>query len=66
MAKMIVKSIAFNPDSKRHMELLNWVNSEQKNFSSYVRELLAIQYEKKNKKVDDDIFGGQSDIRGMI
>jgi hypothetical protein len=61
MAKMIVKSIAFNPESKRHMELLKWVEDEQKNFSSYVRELLAIQYEKKNNKTDDDdisFFGG--------
>jgi hypothetical protein len=61
MAKMIVKSIAFNPESKRHMELLKWVEDEQKNFSSYVRELLAIQYEKKNNKSDDDdisFFGG--------
>jgi hypothetical protein len=63
MAKMITKGVAFNPESKRHMELLEWVESEQKNFSSYVRELIAIQYEKRQKNQGfDDNF----DIKGMI
>jgi hypothetical protein len=63
MAKMIVKGVAFNPASKRHMEILNWVESEQKNFSSYVRELIAIQYEKRQQNTGfDDNF----DIKGMI
>jgi hypothetical protein len=63
MAKMITKGVAFNPESRRHMELLEWVESEQKNFSSYVRELIAIQYEKRKQTQGfDDNF----DIKGMI
>jgi hypothetical protein len=63
MAKMITKGVAFNPESRRHMELLEWVESEQKNFSSYVRELIAIQYEKR-KQIQG--FDDNFDIKGMI
>lgn len=55
--KYITKGVTFNPESKRHMDILKWVESEQRNFSSYVRELIAIQYEKaqKNDLHFDDI-----------
>jgi Tfp pilus assembly PilM family ATPase len=65
MSKMIIKSIAFNSESKRHMELLNWVENEQTNFSSYIRELLAIQYEKRNQSNNRD-FGDDFDLESMI
>lgn len=62
MSKMITKGVAFNPESKRHMEILKWVEDEQKNFSSYIRELLAIQYEKSKQNQENIEANFNSDI----
>jgi hypothetical protein len=62
--KMIPKVILFNPNSKRHVEILKWLEEEQDNFSSYGREILAIQYE--NSKKQGPSFDDGFDITKMI
>jgi hypothetical protein len=51
MAKYITKGVSFNPESKRHMEVLTWAEGQSKNFSSFMRELLVSQYEKEKQSV---------------
>jgi hypothetical protein len=65
--KMIIKAISFNPKSKRHIEVLKWLEDEQLNFSSYGRELLAIQYE-KSKKTNNNHFQIEEELNigGLI
>jgi len=45
MAKGIkTKGICFNQNSKYHMEVLNWAESQSKNFSGFVFDLLSHAY----------------------
>jgi hypothetical protein len=48
--KMIVKGVAFNPNSQRHMRVLEWAMSQSENFSNYLRDLVMLDFEKNHMK----------------
>lgn len=50
LAKMIVKGVAFNPKSPRHMKVLGWAMSQSKNFSNYLRDLVILDFERNHLK----------------
>jgi hypothetical protein len=47
---MIVKGVAFNPQSQRHMKVLEWAMSQTENFSNYLRDLVMLDFEKNQMK----------------
>lgn len=49
-SKMIVKGVAFNSQSQRHMKILDWAMSQTENFSNYLRDLVILDYERNHSK----------------
>ncbi|OPH61744.1 hypothetical protein BC351_00440 [Paenibacillus ferrarius] len=41
--KQICLQVALNPENKSHMDLLEWIDEETKNRSSFIRETLFLR-----------------------
>lgn len=41
--KQINLQVALNPENKSHMDLLNWIDKETKNRSSFIRETMFMR-----------------------
>jgi hypothetical protein len=67
--KMVHIVITFNPKSKRHLDILRWIDSQQNNISAFGRELFAITYDKSGQQqagMSYEIVSDDSvDIEGM-
>lgn len=63
--KMLTKGVTFNPDSKRHMEIYEWIMGQTNNFSSFVREMMGLYYELNKQQQNNPMINNSVEYKSI-